>query len=67
MWIVEAKQDPFRALYLYDYAAGTKEEVGRKVMDVAFKQGFRGSAQARLQSLQWDIVEVHLVKAEQAA
>lgn len=64
MWIVETKQSPLGDLYLYDYAAGTKEEVERKVMAVAAKEGFKGSVQERLQHLQWNILEVWLTRTD---
>jgi len=62
MWIVESTQDIFKELYLYDYAAGTKEEVGSKVLNAAAKEGFRGGLQERLKDLHWKIVEVQLIK-----
>lgn len=63
--IVFAKTLEHEPVYLTDYAAADKNGVVTKIMNKARAEGFRGTIDARLAELNWEIVCVRLEQVSQ--
>ena len=58
VWMAFGACDDGRLIALPEYAAASELAVGQKIMEVARREGYRGTLADRLQSLQWSVRRV---------
>ena len=57
LWIAVGTAEG-RRVYLPSYTGETKSEVGRRIMERSYQEGYRGKLDERLANLCWEIVQV---------
>lgn len=60
IWIAYVDSEEYGQIWLTDYAGVSENEVRTKIYNRAYKEGYRGDAQERVDELGYKIVEVNL-------